>query len=384
MLLALALATVLLWWGLAVDWALGVRSMATLPDAAGPEPARWPSVSVVVPARDEAASLGATLASLLAQPLPQLEVVVVDDRSIDGTRAVAEDAARKDPRVRVIAVGELPPGWLGKTHALAVGARAATGEWLLFIDADVRFAPGAVARALAYAVRRHLDHLVLLPRLEAHGPLLASFVASFGLLFAVYTRPWRASNSRSTASFGIGAFGLVRSEAYRAAGGHAAIRLRPDDDLALGQLMKGSGGRQEAVFGAEEASVEWYPDLRSALRGLDKNAFAGMGYSTLRLAGVVTALLLTNVVPFVALPFVSGPVRWLYGLVVATVAFVYVFDAPRLRHGAWLFLLHPVGTLLLSYAAVASAAKALCRGRIEWRGTAYGLDELRRYRGPRR
>ncbi|MEJ2290140.1 MAG: glycosyltransferase family 2 protein [Deinococcales bacterium] len=377
MLLALAVATLLLWWGLTVDWALGVRSMATLRRANVPEPARWPALSVVIPARDEAPALETTLESLLRQELPGLEVVVVDDRSHDATRAIAERVAGRDERVRVLGIDALPAGWLGKTHALQRGADAANGDWLLFADADVRFAPGALRRALVYALSRELDHLVVLPRLEARGALLRSFVAAFGLLFSVYTRPWRARDPRSRAAIGIGAFGLVRRHAYRAVGGHTAIRLRPDDDLSLGRLLKHGGCRQEAVFGADDVAVEWYPDLGAALRGLNKNAFAGMGYSTLRVAAVVVALLLTNVLPFVLLPFVGGPVRWVNALVVATVAFVYAFDAPRLRHGAWLFVLHPVGTTLLAYAAAASAAKALRRGQIEWRGTRYSLDELR-------
>jgi len=380
MLLALAVATLLLWWALTLDWALGVRSMESLRHAPESAPDAWPSLSVVIPARNEAGSLGRTLRMLLAQDLPRLEVVVVDDRSTDGTGAVAADAARSDRRVRVVTVEELPSGWLGKTHALQRGAEAATGRWLLFTDADVRFAPGALRRSLGYALDRRLDHLVVLPRLEARGVLLASFVAAFGLLFSVYTRPWRARDPRSRASIGIGAFALLRAGAYRQAGGHASIRLRPDDDLELGRLVKGAGLRQEAVFGAEDVTVEWYPDLGSALRGLNKNAFAGLGYSTVRLAFVVLALLVTNVLPFVALLLAGGAARGVYALVVATVAFVYAYDAPRLRHSPWLFVLHPVGVALLAYAAVASAAKALHRGQIEWRGTRYPLDELRRGR----
>ena len=380
MLLALAVATLLLWWALTLDWALGVRSMGSLRGTREGAPHAWPSLSVVIPARNEAATLGRTLRTLLAQDLPRLEVVVVDDRSTDGTGAVAADAARRDARVRVVTVEELPGGWLGKTHALQRGAEAAAGRWLLFTDADVRFAPDALRRALAYALDRGLDHLVVLPRLEARGALLGSFVAAFGLLFSVYTRPWRARDPRSRAAIGIGAFALHRADAYRKAGGHAAIRFRPDDDLALGQLLKGAGLRQEAVFGADDVIVEWYPDLGSALRGLNKNAFAGLGYSTVRLVVVVLALLVTNVLPFVALPLVGGATRGVYALVVATVAFIYAFDAPRLRHSPWLFALHPVGVALLAYAAVASAAKALRRGQIEWRGTHYPLDALRRGR----
>ncbi len=378
MLLVLAVLTLLLWWALAFDWARGMAGLSDLKDEPVDYSAPMPRLSVVIAARDEAATLGATLSALSAQRLRGLEVVVVDDRSGDGTRAVAEAAAARDARVRVLSVRELPAGWLGKTHALQLGARAARGEWLLFTDADVRFAPGALARALSYAQRRGVDHLVALPRLQARGPLLRSFVTAFGLLFSVYTRPWRARTAGARASIGIGAFGLVRRSAYRAVGGHTSIRLRPDDDLRLGRLLKRAGYVQEAVFGGDDVVVEWYPDLPSALKGLEKNAFAGLDYSVPRLVLVLAALLVTNVMPFVAPWFVDGPARWLYVAVIATVGLVYVFDAPRSRHAAWLFVLHPLGTLLLVYAAAGSAAAALRTGAVEWRGTRYSLEELRR------
>jgi len=378
MLVVLAALTLLLWWGLTLDWTLGVRGMRDLGDVPEPAGAELPALSVVIAARNEADTLGPTLASLSAQRLPGLEVVVVDDRSGDATLSVARAAAAHDPRLRAVRVHELPEGWLGKTHALQVGAEAARGSWLLFTDADVRFAPGALARALGYAQARALDHLVALPRLQARGPLLRSFVAAFGLLFAVHTRPWRAPAPGSRAAIGIGAFGLVRRSAYEAIGRHERIRLRPDDDLSLGRLLKSRGFAQEAVFGGGDVSLEWYPDVRTAVKGLEKNAFAGMGYSLWRMGILVLALLVTNVMPFLALPFVTGSAQLLYALVVATVAFVYAFDASRSRHAAWLFVLHPVGTTLLVAAAVGSAVAALRTGEVEWRGTRYSLEELRR------
>lgn len=373
-----SLATLALWWGLALDWALGVRSMRRLGRARPPEPVPWPTLSVVVPARDEAATLPAALASLRAQDLPGLEILLVDDRSGDGTGALCDDAARADPRIRALHVERLPDGWLGKTHALALGAERARGAWLLFTDADVRFAPGALRRALAYAEARNLDHLAALPRFVTRGPFIASFVAAFALLFSVHTRPWRARLPGSGASIGIGAFGLVRRHAYDAIGGHAAIRLRPDDDLALGRRLKHAGFRQEAVFAAGVLEVEWYPSLVAGVRGLEKNAFAGLGFSRRLLVLVVGSLVLTNILPY-ALVFVAhGPARLTWLAVLATIAAVYAYDAPRGGHSPWLFALHPIGVAALCWAACASAIKALRSGEIEWRGTRYRLDEVRR------
>ena len=165
----LAAAAGLLAW-LRVAW-VGIRTdrcvdrlTAIPPD---PPPGGWPALTVVVPARDEARGVEASVRSLLAQDYPELRVVAVDDRSTDGTGAILDRVGSDEPRLRVVHVGELPPGWLGKNHACASGADAASDGWLLFTDGDVIFAPGALRRAVAYAGRHGLGHLVALPRLVA-------------------------------------------------------------------------------------------------------------------------------------------------------------------------------------------------------------------------
>ncbi len=430
----IALSTLLVWWGLALDWTLGIRSMARLGSVEPPEPraaragrsavvssefaprgmvpaaAGVPSdvavrLSVVVPARNEAAGLPEALASLLAQDLPCLEIIIVDDRSEDDSAQLALATGAGDPRLTVLRVRALPNGWLGKNHALAVGAERARGQWLLFTDADVRFAPGTLRLAVEFAEARHLDHLALLPRFEARTPLLHAFVTAFALLFTFHTRPWRASAARSSAAIGIGAFALVRRSAYDAIGGHTGLRMRVDDDLSLGRTLKGAGFRQEAVFGAHLVSVEWYRDVPSALQGLEKNAFAGLGFSVWRVTLVATALIVSNVLPFVLLPvtlvgamvavtspagaplFTSvGPLSvstlWIIAavsnaLIVTTVAVGYAVSAGRFGHRAYLAAWHPLAVLLLCFAVLRSAFVALRSGEVEWRGTRYRLSDLR-------
>lgn len=381
----LAFGTWLLWCVLSIDWMSGIRSMAFLEPRAGPNDDHG-DVSVVIPARNEASALPAALASVLAQELPRLQVIVVDDRSEDGTGAVAAALGAGDERLSVERVDVLPPGWLGKTNAMALGAARATGRWLLFTDADVVFAPGAIAAAVAYAERRGLDHLAVLPRFIARTPLLASFVTTFSLLFTFLTRPWRARAAESRAAIGIGAFALVRETSYRAVGGHESLRMSVDDDLSLGRVLKRAGFKQEAVLGPDLVAVEWYPDLGSAIHGLEKNAFAGLGFSVWRVGAVVIALVVTNVAPFVLLPIVSvasafdGAWRWAAvgnALVVSTVALGYALSAKRFGHRVSSWPYHPVGVLLLCWAVVASAFKALRHGEIEWRGTRYRLRDVK-------
>lgn len=350
-----------------------LRRLATLP---APAPARWPRVSLVFAARNEGATLGRAVPTMLALDYPDLEIIAVDDRSEDDTGAILDKFAAADARLKVIHVTELPPGWLGKTHGLQRGGEQATGEWILFTDADIHFQPPALARAVAYARAQTLDHLAAVPVLHERGPLLGICVSAFSLLFALFVRPWRVPNPASGCHGGIGAFNLVRTSTYRKMGGHAPLRLRPDDDLKLGKLMK-AGGFSEIVLGGEVLSVAWYDSVGGFVRGLEKNAFAGADYR-IWLVGAGVLLHAAFVFwPLAAVFAASGPARWLWLGAVAVMLGVaadnHRFDGGRAWHGLFL----PVGIAVLDYAIVRSMVLALGRGGIIWRGTRYPLRDLR-------
>lgn len=252
----------------------GLRRLRQLADVEAPADPELPALSVIVGALDEAATIEPALRSLLAVDYPRLEVIAIDDRSTDGTGAILDRLAREDRRLRVIHVRELPAGWLGKVHALHVGARAATGEWLLFTDADVHFAPGALRRAVGHCRQERLDHLSVLPELHVRQSLLAALLLLAQGLFYATLPPWKLATSPRV-YVGLGAFNLVRSDAYRRAGGHEALRLEVLDDLMLGKRLKTFGGaRQGLLLGQGAVSLEWYPDAHAFMRGLEKNSFA--------------------------------------------------------------------------------------------------------------
>src|SRR3989475_5681316 len=183
-----------------------------------------PSLTILATAKDEADRVEGAARSLLAQDYPGATILVVDDRSTDLTGKILDRLAREDPRLRVVHVGSLPEGWIGKCHALARGAEATDSEWILFTDADVTLAPEAARRAVSPAVRYGWDHVAAGPamRLESIGE--AVFVSAFMVIFNGSQRPWLASDPRRKNAIGIGAFNLVRRESYLKAGGHAAIR----------------------------------------------------------------------------------------------------------------------------------------------------------------
>ena len=206
-------------------------------------PPEWPRLSVVIPACNEAEHIAGAVASLLGQDYPDFEIIVIDDRSSDGTGEIVDGLAAADHRVRALHVTALPEGWLGKVHALERGVEVATGDWLLFTDADVQFAPGTLSRAVGFAVDQRIDHLAIAPLAVQRSLWLDVAVHAFTLLFIIATRAAGINRPGSRAFVGVGAFNLVRRSALARTLGFSWLRLEPCDDVGLGLLIKRAGGR---------------------------------------------------------------------------------------------------------------------------------------------
>ncbi|HEU4995029.1 MAG TPA: glycosyltransferase family 2 protein [Gemmatimonadaceae bacterium] len=354
---------------------LDIPSLADVP--APPAWTRRPRVSVIVAARDEERHILAAVTALLGQDYPDYQVVVVDDRSSDRTSEIIARVSRQDARVRALRVNELPDGWLGKNHALHLGAESADGELLLFADADVVLEPSALSRAVRLFGVERADHLAVAPALDLPTWPLALVVNYFMMWFLLWLRPWRARNPRSSAFIGIGAFNLVRASVYRGVGGHERIRLRPDDDIMLGKLLKGAGAAQRVADGTGVVRVEWYATLGQLARGFRKNAFAGLGYSVWMVAGAVLGNLVLAVWPFIAVWITGGAERALYAT--AAIAQVVAYGGAASSQGArrWLAPLYPLASVLFVAILCAAVSRTLRRNGIEWRGTHYRLEELR-------
>lgn len=380
-LVVLAGFTLFAWLAFAIDAAVGYRHLVFLRRVhppSGQQRSELPSLSIVFGARDEERAVGESVASMLRLDYPRLEVVAVNDRSSDGTGGVLEEMAGRDSRLRVLHVQELPDGWLGKNHALWRGAAESTGELLLFTDADVRFEPTVVARAAAWMQEQHVDHVAGAVDVEARGLALQLFVATFELLFTGWFRPWRAADPDSGAYVGFGGFNLVRREAYERAGTHAALPMDLLDDVNLGRAIKRAGGRQVCAIPGSMVRVEWYESLRAAIRGLEKNTMAGMNWSPWLLAAGLAGPLVMIAWPFLAPLLLDGPGRWLNLAVVATVVAVHAGMLRETSLPTWLPLLLPVGVVLVVWTYLRAAFLTYRSGGVEWRGTFYALDELRR------
>jgi cellulose synthase/poly-beta-1,6-N-acetylglucosamine synthase-like glycosyltransferase len=339
-----------------------------------------PRLSVIVPARNEAENIAATLESLLASHGLDLEIIAIDDRSDDGSGAIMEEMAREigmPSKLRVLRVRDLPPRWLGKTHAMALAARHATGEWLLFTDADVVFHPDALRRALQFAVTNAADHLVLIPTV-----LLRSFgermVIAFLQVVSIWgPRPWRVPDPRSRRdAIGVGAFNMIRREVYDAIGGWESLRMAVVEDLALGSRVKRLGFAQRVSVGRDLVRVRWARGAFGVVENLSKNLFALFSFRSVHLLGATLGLLLFTLFPLIAW-LAGGVALGASAVMLLAILLAYTLMGPDQGFSAADMATFPLAAAIMFYALIRSMLMVLWRGGITWRGTFYSLRELR-------
>jgi len=331
--------------------------------------------SAVIAARDEQMRIGETIRHLLVQQGVEIEVIVVDDRSVDQTGDIVKRLAKEDARVRIRRVDTLPEGWLGKSHACHIGAGAATGEWILFTDADCWLKPDVVSRAVSVADIERVDHITLTPGLsEANLGAQA-----WHLAFLISIANWisGANRDRPAAYFGIGAFNLVRAPAYRECGGYEALRLTVLDDVKLGLLLRRAGKRTRGFIGGDDVECHWGTTVRSMIQVMEKNYFAALDFrtGTALAAGLAGCLLLCAAV----LGPLTGTVMGL-GAGLAPLSFILPAGILARRLGwSWrAAALTPFIFPVLLYAMLKSAFFTLRQGGVRWRETFYSLEVLRK------
>jgi len=408
----------LAWFSRIVEAALGMPRIA---DVAQPEWDRKPPtgdgeprVSIIVPARNEERDIRMTLESLLALEYSNYEVIAVNDRSTDRTGEIMDQVATygvdipfdslragsvrvpaaagpearagknarptqaEASRLRVIHISELPAGWMGKTHAMWTAAGQATGDWLLFTDADVRFKPDSVRRVVAYAEAEKADHVVLFPRMIVESPGESMMIAFFQALFVFGHRPWKVADPGAQDHMGVGAFNMVRRSVYEAVGSYQALRMEVLDDMKLGKVVKNAGYAQRNVFGEDLISLRWAEGALGIVDNLTKNFFAVLSFQWPRTVVSVLGLAFLNLGPFLGIWLAHGWARLPYVIALASLFAIYYGMSGMSAVSPYYFFLHPVSTALFMYTLVRSMLHTLWNGGIVWRGTKYPLEELRR------
>jgi glycosyltransferase involved in cell wall biosynthesis len=375
----------LAWFSRVVDAALGMPSVA---DIARPEwdripaaPLGGPRVSIIVPARNEEEHIQETLTRLLALEYSNYEIIAVNDRSADRTGALMEETVAASPvpgRLKIIHIQELPAGWLGKTHAMWTASQQATGDWLLFTDADVLFKPDTLRRAITYGEEVCADHVILFPRMIMRRPGERMMMAFFQTLFIFGHRFWKIADPKARDYIGVGAFNLVRRSVYDAVGTYRALRMEILDDMKLGKLVKTAGFSQRGVFGEDLISLRWAKGAFGIVHNLTKNFFALLSYQWWRTLGSVFAVAFLNLGPFLGVCFAHGWARVPYAMALGLIFLIYCGMSSRSAVRPYYFLLHPVSTSLFIYILLRSMFHTLWNDGVIWRGTKYPLEELRK------
>ena len=375
-----AAAAALGWWlGIPLCAALNDRKLQSLADFDYRESRRWPRISVLVPARNEASTLEAAMQSLRQVDYPDLEIVIVDDRSSDGTGAIIERLALADSRIRSLRVDRLADGWLGKVHALHRGLEACSGEWVLFTDADVHFSRSLLKRAIASCLDCGRDFLALLPEFFATRPLLAAAQAAFATLLLAALDRDRIAAPRNPAAMGIGAFNLARKSFLDTHEGLEWLRMEVADDAGLALLMKRRGAAIDIQSGRGLLKVDWYPSLAAMMDGVMQRMVLGANYRlpvfSLQCLLVCLCLLAPTVLALSLLAY--SPLAW---LCVALYLLPTIILGTATRHfspppaAAWGM---PLGFAVLGFGMLRSLLFCLRHGGIYWRGDIYDLADLR-------
>jgi len=370
----------LIWLSRVWDSARGIPTIADISQAEWDrKPGPGNRLAIVVPACNEQESIEQALRRLLALDYDNYQVIAVNDRSTDRTGEIMDKVATASgDRLKIVHIAELPAGWMGKVHAMWTAARQSDSEWILFTDADVMFRPDCLRRAIAYAEAERADHVVLFPRIIMKRVGEKMMIAFFQLLFVFGHRPWKVSDPKTKDHMGVGAFNLVRRSAYEAVGTYAALKFEVVDDMKLGKVMKNGGFRQRVVFGDDLIEIRWARGARGVIRNLTKNFFAVMSFQTWRSLGACVAMVILNLMPFWGVPFAPGWTRIPYSVALGSMFLLYAGVWRKVEIEPWYFLLHPVSTILFIYTMLKSTFVTLHKGGVEWRGTFYPLEELRK------
>jgi len=345
-------------------------------DRKGPQP----RVSIIVPALNEEQAIEPALQSLLNLDYKDYEIIAVNDRSTDRTGEIMDRlAATSEGKLYVIHIQQLPAGWLGKPHAMWRAAQHATGEWLVFTDADVIYRPDALRRAVTYAeTTRPTDHLALVPDMEMRSPGERMMLALFFIYFVLEFRPWKVADASSNDYVGGGVFNMIRRSVYDRIGTFEALRMEVIEDLKLGKLVKQYGFTQRCALAPDLLRIRWVVGAFGFVRNVTKNFFALSEFRPWHALWTMTKMLLFMLLPYAGAVLAPGWSKAGFLMSLTIILSVYAGMSLVGSISPLYVLTHPIGTVLLIYAMLRSLCVTLWNGGIDWRGTKYPLEELKK------
>lgn len=356
------------------------------------DPNRRPAVTVILPAKDEAANLPDCAERILRQQGIDLRLIIVDDRSADSTAELADRIAARDSRCRVIHNRRLPDGWLGKSHACWLAAADASAEWLLFTDADVRLEPPAVAAAIAHADAHQLDLFSLWPRDASAGFWERLLIPLCGAMIVLWYGRAAAGPGERRYAFANGQFLLIRRAAYQACGGHAAVRTALIEDIPLARAAAAAGFRVGSAPGPDLAAVRMYDSLTGVIRGW-RRIFAGV-LTPPQITGCLLSLLVGSLLPCLLTPLLAlrvsacGATPWSLAWLLSGAAHLFVLMSVSVRFFSLarcdlrFLLVYPLAVVGVVLILLDALRLQVLGGAVSWRGTAYSVRSGQRLAPP--
>ncbi len=350
-----------------------------------------PSVSVVVPVRNEETKVARCLESFAAQDYPNFEIIVINDKSTDASGHIIAEIASRFPSIKVIQGRESRPGWLGKCNALHHGSPHAKGDWLVFSDADTFHHPNSLRDAVGAAINYNIDMISFMPVQELYSfgerVIMPTLLGSF-----LMGDPTNSINDpKSPRSYAYGQYIMVKRTTYDAIGGHESVKDQILDDISIGRVTKEKGFSVTACDGRPLYSVRMYTNFSELWSGWTKNAFALINCSVGSLVGLVMLLNTCLLAPFItiavallapqtvsnSLPF---PVLWSLLSVQFTCMLIWYIRSTVYYKGLnpLHFFLLPLGAILVSALYVNSAYCFLTGRQIKWKGRDYSVDTNQR------
>jgi glycosyltransferase involved in cell wall biosynthesis len=337
-----------------------------------------PSVVIVIAVRNEAYALREALTSVCNLDYKNYKVVVVNDRSTDGSGEILSELATKFQRLKIINIETLPAGWLGKNHALFTGAAFSNEEYILFTDADVLYNKNALNKAMHYCLKNNLDHLAILPGMISPSAALTSVLMTFVIILTAVQRPWAARKKTSKTSMGVGAFNLVKRSIYEKTGTHKSIAMRPDDDLKLAAAIKDAGGAADVLYGQDEIQLEWYASVKEFINGLMKNIFSGFKYNIVLAAAGALGTLFFFVLPLPLILVLGNCQERILGICILIFQILLYGNMPGAKGKWWYGLMIIYSGIVITYIIARATIINTYDGGIYWRDTFYSLDELKK------
>ena len=346
--------------------------------------AESPLVTAIIPAKDEEDKLGVCLDSVRAQDYPNLEILVVDDRSTDATAAIARRASELDPRVRLISIQQLPDGWTGKTHALHVASSEARGAWFWFLDADTQHAPESLSVMMEYARENHAELASLLPEMRCESFWERVVQPLAGIVLMRSFPLFRVNRDSHPMAFANGQYILMTRSSYDACGGHEAVRDRFVEDIYMAKRVKALGLPIRTAMSTDISSTRMYTNLPQIIRGWSRILYDALGRRSWPLVGKIVEPLIFSqtgdIAVIVAIVLLAMGISmtfawWLLGLGIvhqilktSVLYRMYKWSSPATAYAALWYSLAGVIMIWICLKAI-----WMClTGKVTWRGTSYG------------